>query len=141
LQIWEANRHVPKAFTLFRYEDLRARDLEGFTRLLEFTGIPVDDALVRKTVEFGSFSNMQRMEAKKEFANNILTPSDPADTETFKVRKGKIGDYASYMSSEDIAHVEARMSLMLPGYFGYHPSLDSPGTAGLAGTLAANAAA
>src|SRR5262245_36871036 len=140
LQIWEANRHVPKAYQLFRYEDLRAQDVAGFTQLLEFAGIPVDEGLVRKTVEFGSFSNMQRMEAKKEFTNNILTPSDPADTETFKVRKGKIGDYASYMSSEDIAHVEARMSQMLPGYFGYVPSIGSPGIAGLAGVLPAHAA-
>jgi hypothetical protein len=92
-------------------------------------------------VEFGSFSNMQRMEAKREFTNNILTPTDPSDTETFKVRKGKIGDYASYMSPEDIAYVEARMSRMLPGYFGYLPSIDAPGTAGLAGVLPANAAA
>jgi hypothetical protein len=33
------------------------------------------------------------------------------------------------------------MSHMLPGYFGYLPSIDVPGTAGLAGELPANAAA
>lgn len=119
LQIWEANRHVPKEFILLRYEDMKQRIADEFTRLLAFCGFPIRPDLVRATVEFGSFSNMQKMEAKKEFTNNILRPGDANDTETFKVRKGKVGDYASYMTPEDIAFVEAKMRAGLPDFYGY----------------------
>ena len=49
---------------------------------------------------------MQRKEARGEYSTLSLTPADASDPESFKVRRGKIGGYADYLSEEDVAFME-----------------------------------
>ena len=64
----------------------------------------LDEEIVRNAVDFSRFDNMKRMERKRRFENARLQVRDEADPESNKVRKGKVGGHADYLSPEDLAH-------------------------------------
>jgi len=45
---------------------------------------------------------------------NALTPANPSDPESFKVRKGKVGGYAEYLSKDDISWLSERLADLHP---------------------------
>jgi hypothetical protein len=103
--IWHENRDVPKAFQVFRYEDLHAEPRKSLRTALEFMGVTdLDEEIVRNAVDFSRFDNMKRMERERRFENARLQVRDEADPESNKVRKGKVGGHADYLSPEDLAH-------------------------------------
>ena len=73
------------------------------TEVLEFIGeTPVDVNLVSEAIEFSSFNQMKNRETKKE----ILNKKDKIDdSESYHLRKGKIGGYAEYLTEEDIEYI------------------------------------
>jgi hypothetical protein len=106
--LWFQNRREPSAFVVERYEDLH-RDAAGRLRaLLHFLGIEgaVDEA-ARVAVEFASFENMRRLEAGQAFNRDMMKPGNPADGESFKTRKGKVGGFAEYLNADDLAYIDA----------------------------------
>ena len=50
---------------------------------------------------------MRNAEVHDSFGHERLRPADPHNPESFKVRRGKVGGYVDYLSSEDIAYVDA----------------------------------
>jgi hypothetical protein len=104
--IWQENRHVPRDFLLLRYEEMH-RDPAGCLRsLLEFMGLEhPDEAAVAAAVRYGAFENMRSLERSGTFPRK-LSPGDPGDEESYKVRKGKVGGYVDYLSPDDIAYVD-----------------------------------
>jgi hypothetical protein len=89
-------------FTLVRYEALRASPAEHFRDLLAVLGEPSPNAnIFQEALEFSRFENMQKLEAAGSFDSNILRPGDVRDPESFKVRRGKVGGYSEYLSTED----------------------------------------
>ena len=89
-------------FTLVRYEALRAAPSEIFRDLLRVLGEPSPDLnIFQEALEFSRFENMQKLEAAGVFDSNILHPGDVRDPESFKVRRGKVGGYREYLSTED----------------------------------------
>jgi len=118
--IWAANRHVPAAFHLVRYEDLH-QDPEGCLRvLLAFAGVNgVSRETLRDSVEFASFSNMRRMETEDALGHRWLRAVDPDDLNSYKTRRGKVGGYVDFLSRADIEFVERRMREELDPFFGY----------------------
>jgi len=105
-QIWQESRNVPRDFLLLRYEDLH-RDPAGCLRsLLEFMGLEhPDEAAIAAAVRYGAFENMRRLERSGAFSRK-LSPGDPGDEESYKVRKGRVGGYVDYLSPDDIAYVD-----------------------------------
>ena len=106
-------------FAIVRYEDLRADPVRGFHELLRGVGeTEIDDAAFGPAMDFSDFRNMQKLEAAGEFGSKILQPRDREDPESFKVRRGKIGGFAEYLSPEaqDFA---ARTCHALNPVFGY----------------------
>src|SRR5262245_10727907 len=90
------------AFTIVRYEALRASPCEQFRNLLAVLGEPSPDRdAFQDALEFSRFENMQKLEAARAFDSNILHPGDVRDPESFKVRRGKVGGYGEYLSVED----------------------------------------
>jgi len=106
-------------FTLVRYEALRASPAEHFRDLLAVIGEPSPDAnTLQEALEFSRFENMQKLEAARAFDSNILHPGDVRDPESFKVRRGKVGGYREYLSTEDQQFAAAEMR-ELDRRFGY----------------------
>jgi hypothetical protein len=105
-EIWQENRHVPRDFLLLRYEEMH-RDPGGCLRsLLRFMGLEhPDEAALAEAVRYGAFENMRRLELSGTFSRK-LSPPDPGDEESFKVRRGRVGGYVDYLSPDDIAFVD-----------------------------------
>jgi hypothetical protein len=72
-------------------------------------------------LDFSEFSNMQKLEAAGVFDSKILQPRDIHDPESFKVRRGKIGGYEDYLSTEDRHYAIEALRRLNPD-FGYEPN-------------------
>jgi sulfotransferase family protein len=91
-----------KNFMIIRYEALRASPAEHFRELLAVLGQTTPDmSIFQEALEFSEFENMQKLEAAGAFDSKILRPGDVRDPESFKVRRGKVGGYREYLSTED----------------------------------------
>jgi len=89
-------------FTMIRYEALRASPAEHFRDLLALLGESTPDITIfEEALKFAGFENMQKLEAAGAFDSKILRPGDVRDPESFKVRRGKVGGYREYLSTDD----------------------------------------
>ena len=115
--IWAENQTVPADFMLVRYEDLH-RDAEGqLLRVLSFLGLEaIPRSVVRDVVDFASFENMRRMEIDDVFETNRLRAVDPADPESFKTRRGKVGGFVDYLNADDMRYVDTAMEALTSFY-------------------------
>jgi hypothetical protein len=117
--IWAANRGVPAGFHLVRYEDLH-EDTESCLRdVIDFIGIPdVAGATIGSAVDFGRFDSMRRLEQSGAIEHRGMRSGDPGDPESFKTRRGKVGGYVDYMTSEDIDFTETMIRDRLDPFYG-----------------------
>ena len=61
-----------------------------------------------RRVDSGGWENLRRAEAADAFRSASLRAANPADPESYKVRRGKIGGYVDYLSPGDIAYIDER---------------------------------
>ena len=116
---WLDEFSVRKDFTMIRYEALRASPAEQFRNLLAVVGeTTLDTSIFQEALEFSRFENMQKLEAAGVFDSKILHPGDVRDPESFKVRRGKVGGYQEYLSSEDEKYAANALRRLDP-LFGY----------------------
>jgi Sulfotransferase domain len=129
LNCWLAEWSGRKNFLLLRYEDLRRDPEPGFRQLLTLLGEEmINRVAFRKALEFSEFGQMQQMEAAGAFRSKILRPGAAADRETFKVRRGEVGGFATALSPADQELAAAEMS-RLDSRFGYAPGSAAAGRA------------
>jgi hypothetical protein len=104
--IWSQNRHVPAEFLIVRYEDMHANPQAVLKSVLDFMSVcGVSQQMLRDAIEFGRFDNMKKLEATGHFKRQVLTPGNAKDGESFKVRRGKVGGYADYLSPDDCQYL------------------------------------
>jgi hypothetical protein len=104
---WHQNRGVPKEFLHLKYEDIHNKPEEVLSQTMRFLGLhQVEEDLVRDAVQFASFDNMKVMEKEFLFKQRSMRPANVSDDESFKVRKGVVGGYASYLSPDDIDFID-----------------------------------
>lgn len=116
---WFAEFARRQNFTLLHYESLRAAPAENFRALLATLGeTSPDQEAFQHALEFSDFANMQRLEAAGVFDSKILRSRDVRNPESFKVRRGKVGGFRDYLSTEDQAFA-AQALKHLDARFGY----------------------
>ena len=106
--LWAAESRRVKRFLLVRYERMCQEPGEVLREVLELADLPVDRQLVTRSVERCSFERMRTDESSNTFESLTMTPADPSDPDSFKVRRGKVGGYVDYLSAEDIAWLDER---------------------------------
>ena len=123
---WDQAGHLH----LLRYEDAKADPHGVFAEALRFLQPDVAPHLpaLERAVEISSFENMRRLETGDAQApgstvvatlqEEALRPADRGDVDSYKVRRGKVGGYVDYLSSEDVAFLDAELA-RLDGRFGY----------------------
>jgi len=108
--VWEQSRSVPRDFLLLRYEDLHRDPAAALCSLLAVMGLmSPDQAAVAAAVHHGAFDRMRELERSAGFDEKKLRPGDPTDSESYKVRRGKVGGFVDYLAPGDIAWLEERM--------------------------------
>jgi hypothetical protein len=116
---WLAEWSGRSNFLLLRYEDLRAEPAPGFRKLLQLLGEkPINHEAFEHALQFSAFGSMKERERHGGFGSKILRPGDAADPESFKVRRGKIGGFAEYLSAEEQRFAAGVLQKLDPG-FGY----------------------
>lgn len=101
-------RHI-----LVSYEDL-SRDPQGQTeRVLGFLGLKADPQALAQAVEAARFQKMQELERATGLPGHDY---DRSDGESLRMRRGKVGGFADYLSPDQIRLVEAACDRQLtPG--------------------------
>jgi hypothetical protein len=118
--IWAANRTVPRAFLLMRYEDLHADSTGQLRRLAEFLlTVSFSDSEIAEAVEFARFENMRRVEAAGTAGHFALTAPNPADADSFKTRRGVVGGFDDYLNREQATRLTEFMNAHLSPIFSY----------------------
>lgn len=106
-------------FLVVSYEQLHQNGEATIRKILEYAEMEeINDDVIKKAYEFGSFENMKKLEKGNKFTSPTLKPGDDKQPESFKVRKGKIGGYKDYLSQEDIDYANKELALLNP-VFGY----------------------
>ena len=118
--IWAENFCITKDYHIVRYEDLKADPHQELRRVLHFIGIKdVQENTIKKAVEFASFENMRNMEITNTSPKSKLKPGDKNDPESYKTRRGKVGGYTDYLSSEEIEYLNQKMKTSLSDIYNY----------------------
>ena len=116
---WLAEWSGRPNFLLLRYEDLRSSPEPGFREVLRLLGEKnVAPTAFDRAIQFSDFNSMKERERHGGFGSKILRPGDAADPESFKVRRGKIGGFADYLS-DDEQRFAADVLRKLDPRFGY----------------------
>lgn len=116
---WLAEWSSRPDFLLARYETLREDPGAGFAAILHSLGDkPSDDQALAHAVAFSAFGNMKKLETAGAFDSKILRAGDTADSESYKVRRGRIGGFTDYLSATDQDYAGTALKQLNPR-FGY----------------------
>ncbi|MEQ9148360.1 MAG: sulfotransferase domain-containing protein, partial [Cytophagales bacterium] len=91
-----------------------------FLNILRFLGINSPNIeLVKSIVSENSFDNLRTKEEKNVYNDYSLKPGDKSDSESFKVRKGKIGGYVDYFDENEIKYLNDQIASKLDSIYKY----------------------
>jgi hypothetical protein len=126
--MWFKNRDRTRAFLPVTYEALHEAPSKELRRVLEFLRLQdVNDALLKRAVQYADFGNMRRLETSGRFRDSMMLPGHKDDDESLKVRRGKVGGYADYLDESAQTYIaEVVEALGLPGCDWYFASRDAP---------------
>lgn len=102
---------MPKMASIryIQYEDVHRDVVGSVSEILRFLDIPVISSKIIEVTENRTFEKMRASEAKGDLGaryGDVLQPGDNSDPESFKVRRGKIGGFREYLSSDDITYCD-----------------------------------
>jgi len=96
LNIWAtALETIPNVHCL-SYEKMHSQPEQTQTEALRFLGEDPDPRVVAHAIERAQFDKLKAMEKDGAFESSRLKPRDSEDSESFKVRRGKVGGYTDY---------------------------------------------
>ena len=119
LNAWAPIVAAQDAAMVVRYEDLRSRPAQVLMSTVEFLEAPFSKDEVSEAVDFAAFENLKELERTNFFKNPRLTPADPDDPDSFKVRRGKVGGYTDYFDAQQVAAMDSLVREGLDPVFGY----------------------
>lgn len=94
---------------LVSYESLKKSTYSEIRRILLFLDLTISEKKLIESIRFSDFKNMKKMEMSEKFNNGRLKPLDKKDSNSYKVRKGKIGSYKEELSNKDIIYLNKNM--------------------------------
>jgi hypothetical protein len=116
--IWAENLPRVRNYLLVFYEDLKADPARELRRCLDFLGLAdASDQSILEGVARGEFKTMRDAEREGKFQSN-MPPPDPANVNTYKVRKGMVGGYVDDFSAAAIARMDDIIADELSDLFG-----------------------
>lgn len=106
--MWVENLRDDPSALILSYESLMQNTELELQKVSAFFGYDLGIEFLRQVVSNNRFSAMQERERQGEFSafGRAVTPVNPNDISTYKVRRGRVGGYVDELSSEDIAFCE-----------------------------------
>jgi hypothetical protein len=108
MNIWsDALKRIPSSLHI-SYEAMHAAPEETLERVLRFFGeAEPDRRALRAAVERARFDRLQSLERSGAFSSGRLTAGDASDTDSFKVRRGKVGGFKDYFDDVQRKELDA----------------------------------
>ncbi|MFN0192930.1 MAG: sulfotransferase domain-containing protein [Aestuariivirga sp.] len=88
------HRHI-----VVSYERLSAGTKAEMTKILRFLGCEADEAVLGRAIEIARFDSMREMELSKGMPAHTY---DRGDSESSRMRKGKVGGFSDYLSPQEV---------------------------------------
>lgn len=101
------------------WDRLRSAPQQNFPRAIG--EMEISSAHFAAALELTEFAKMKELEAADAFDSKILRSRDKKDPDSGNVRRGKVGGFTDYLSTEDQAYAAAAVQKLHP-VFGYHSS-------------------
>jgi alcohol sulfotransferase len=95
---------------LIGYEQLSSAPAAASEAVLGFLGVPVERALVQRAVAASRFEAMQALERETGIPAHRYDRNDP---NSLRMRRGKVGGFADYLSADDTDYVESTLAARL----------------------------
>jgi hypothetical protein len=89
-----------------KYEQMRTDPVSILRQVMEFIDSGVDEDALHQAVEFASFDSLSRKELEGFFQTGRMRSSNPRNTGSSKVRRGKVGGYRDYFSPEQVEFID-----------------------------------
>lgn len=106
-KIWFENQNIPNKFMMLSYEEMHNNTKQSLSHVMRFLGKKrINSNAISVAVEKCSFENMRQAELKNTYKSFRLQPGNSNDSESFKLRKGKINGYVDYLTEDDIAYID-----------------------------------
>ena len=140
--LWEQLKTQVPNHQVLCYEQLVADPVSALRRIVEAMGLPLRGDLVQGVAAEASFENMKRLSTTADYAGTVLAPKDPADPNTYKVRKGGGGGFDQLFNDEDLAYIDGIVDALLVKADAeeYQACRGAPGGGGAEGGAGAGAA-
>ena len=120
LNRWEAYcNELGDSGLMVRFEDLRCDPCGTLAQLCQFIGFDVTEEIIRTAVDKCSFERMQQGERENTGSNPWLTPGKVDDQDSYKVRKGVVGEHRAFFSETELEIVNSRVAKELNPALGY----------------------
>lgn len=103
---WHENLHEAESCLHVTYENMHKDPKAILLSVAEFAGLPVDDGIAEKAVDFCQAENMRALEAANFFRHGSMNARGRANKEAAKVREAKVGGHKNHLSSSDIAYID-----------------------------------
>ncbi len=123
--LWSQSRYHVREFFLLRYEDMREDAVSVFAELLQFVGIPLQEAQLHQAVMDADFESMKKVELSGNAPTypssgyNIFAHGDKNNLEALHVRRGKVGGFRDYLDKDDAKRLQNLVDQRLSDFFGY----------------------
>jgi hypothetical protein len=120
-EIWQRELPKVRASLVIRYEDMRADPGAVLGQALDFLGTPGRPEQIAEAVAYASYDNMKRLEQDKVFwlSGTRLAASDPANPQSYKVRRAKVGGWRDDFSEAQVTAIDALLAARPVPPFGY----------------------
>jgi hypothetical protein len=90
-------------------------------RLLDLLGPPGTDAQLAEAAPYASYDNQNRLEQHKVLwqSGSRLAAGDPANPQSYKVRRAKVGGWRDDFTDEQVAAIDGLLAARPRPPFGY----------------------
>ena len=104
---WSQYKHPRVTVT---YERMHKDIAAEVSYVLGFIGYKTSDSVISRAIEESKFENMRKIEKQgggliAQYRGRFGRNFDEKDSESFRCRKGKVGNYNDYLSEEDINYI------------------------------------
>lgn len=116
---WAERLSAFERHLIIRYEDLRSDTTASLANLASFLGETFTDAELQQAVQFGSVTNLRKLEQEGYFDNRSLRLRDRADPNLLKVRRARVGGYREDLPADIADELQRRVVETMNPIYGY----------------------
>jgi len=117
LNIWAEALPSIAHWHCLSYEAMHAEPEKVLDEALRFLGEEPDPRAIEVAIERARFDKLKAMEKEGAFGSGRLKPADTDDSDSFKVRRGKVGGYADYFDAEQQEVLNALVEQSLSRFY------------------------